>query len=102
VDSSWPADPAAIDAAKRFIDAASGRVIVAAHNDVDGLSAAVIMTRALAAAGAAVKALPSRRGEHVHQDAMRRRISAYRPDSLVVVDMADDQARSFPDCRRSS
>jgi hypothetical protein len=87
VDRSWPADHAAIAAAKRFVAAASARVVVASHNDVDGLSAAVIMTRTLAAAGAAVQVLPGRRGEHVHQDAMRHRIAACRPDSLVVVDM---------------
>jgi hypothetical protein len=50
VDRSWPADHAAIGAAKRFVAAASTRVVVASHNDVDGLSAAIIMTRALAAA----------------------------------------------------
>jgi single-stranded-DNA-specific exonuclease len=96
VDSSWPADAAAIDAAERFLGAASGRVVVASHNDVDGLTAAIIMTRALAAAGTAVKVLPSRRGEHVHQDAMRRRINACRPDSLVVVDMGTRSGPIIP------
>lgn len=86
----------AIEAAKRFVDAASARVVVASHNDVDGLSAAIIMTRALTAAGAAVEVLPRRRGEHVHQDAMRRRISACRPDSLGVVDMGTRTGAIIP------
>lgn len=87
MDRSWPADHAAIAAARRFVADGSGRAVVASHNDVDGLSAAIIMMRALAAAGATVRVLPGRRGEHVHQDAMRMRIAACRPDSLVVVDM---------------
>jgi single-stranded-DNA-specific exonuclease len=87
VDASWPADRAAIEGAQRFVATRSGRVVIASHNDVDGLSAAIVMTRALAVAGAAVQVLPSRRGEHVHQEAMRRRIRTYRPDALVVVDM---------------
>ena len=70
--------------------------MVASHNDVDGLSAAVIMMRALAAAGAAVQVLPGRRGEHVHQDAMRHRIRAYQPDSLVVVDMGTRSGAIIP------
>lgn len=96
MDHSWPADPVTIEAAKCFVDAASARVVVASHNDVDGLSAAIIMTRALTAAGAAVEVLPSRRGEHVHQDSMRRRISACRPDSLVVVDMGTRTGAIIP------
>ena len=96
MDPSWPADPAAVEAARRFIGKASGRVVVASHNDVDGLSAAIIVSRALGAAGAAVQMLPGRRGEHVHQDVMRRRISACRPDSLVVVDMGTRSGPIIP------
>ncbi len=85
--ADWPADAEAIDAARRFLDDLSGRVVVAAHNDADGLSAAAIVLRALAARGVAAEPLPARRGEHVHQDAMRARIAALVPDALIVVDM---------------
>src|SRR5687767_6941454 len=85
--ADWPADAEAIDAARRFLDDLSGRVVVAAHNDADGLSAAAIVLRALAARGVAAEPLPARRGEHVHQDAMRARIAALAPDALIVVDM---------------
>ena len=57
------------------------------------------MSRALVAAGAAVEILPGRRGEHVHQDAMRDRIKAYQPDSLVVVDMGTRPGPIIPGLR---
>lgn len=85
--AEWPADAKAIAAARRFLDECSGRVVVAAHNDADGLSAAVIVLRALAARGIDGEPIPARRGEHVHQDSMRRRIAARAPDALIVVDM---------------
>lgn len=84
---AWPADPSAIDTARRFLQSARGTVVVASHNDVDGLSAAVIVSRAVRRSARAVEPLPSRRGEHVHNDAMRAKIRALRPDALVVVDM---------------
>lgn len=83
----WPADVQAIDAARRFVDECSGRVVVAAHNDADGLSAAAIALRAMRARGVEVHPLPSRRGEHVHHDAMRARIRALEPHALIVADM---------------
>ena len=84
----WPADRGAIVAALRFLDRLSGRVVIACHNDVDGLSSAVIVLRALAALGkTTVEPLPARRGEHVHRDAMRDRIRALEPDALIVTDM---------------
>jgi hypothetical protein len=83
----WPADAEAVAAARQFIDAVSGRVVVASHNDADGLSAAVIAMRALGKPGVIVEPLPARRGEHVHRDAMRERIASLRPDALIVLDM---------------
>ena len=83
----WPADADRIRHARRFLDACSGRVVVASHNDTDGLSAAVIVLRALDARGVAPEPLPARRGEHVHHRAMQARITALAPDSLIVVDM---------------
>jgi single-stranded-DNA-specific exonuclease len=92
----WPADVEAIDAARRFVDECSGRVVVAAHNDADGLSAAVIAMRALAARGVDVQPLPSRRGEHVHHAAMHARIAALEPNALIVADMGSRPAPIIP------
>ncbi len=85
--TDWPADAGAIEAARGFLRTCSGRIVVASHNDVDGLTAAVIVLRALAARGVSAEPLPARRGEHVHQDGMRQRIRALAPDALIVVDM---------------
>jgi single-stranded-DNA-specific exonuclease len=92
MSGEWPADAEAIGAARRFLDSCSGRVVIASHNDADGLSSAVIVMRALAARGIAAEPLPARRGEHVHRDAMRTRIDALAPDALVVVDMGSRPA----------
>jgi single-stranded-DNA-specific exonuclease len=83
----WPADAEAIDAARKFIDECSGRVVIASHNDADGLSAAAIAMRAMAARGIEAVPMPSRRGEHVHKDSMRERIAALSPNALIVCDM---------------
>ena len=87
MEAEWPADAEAIAAGRSFLDGCSGCVVIAAHNDADGLSAAVIVLRALAARGIAAKPLIAKRGEHVHQEAMQRRIAALTPDALIVVDM---------------
>ena len=83
----WPVDAATLAAARRFITGCAGRIAVASDHDVDGLAAAVIVKRALVARGAEPILLPVRRGEHVHQDGMRRRILATRPSAVVVVDI---------------
>lgn len=67
--------------------------MVASHNDVDGLAASLIVVRALEASGATAEALPARRGEHVHQDAMRTRIMTMAPEALIVVDMGSRPGR---------
>jgi hypothetical protein len=94
--TDWPADAASLAAARRFIDGCTGKVVVAAHNDTDGLCAAVIVLRALAARGVDADPLPARRGEHVHQDAMRARIAERHPDALVVVDMGTRAGSVIP------
>lgn len=87
MSAAWPADPAAVRSAHQLLRAATGRVVVASHNDADGLAGAVIVLRALAAHGVIATPMPARRGEHVHQDAMRARLRRLAPDTLVVVDM---------------
>ena len=82
----WPADPDAISRAREFLASVSGGVIVASHNDVDGLCAAMLMLRGLKALGVSAQPLPARRGEHVHQDVMRARMRALAPEALIVVD----------------
>ena len=96
MDHEWPAGAEQIAAAQTFIAGCSGRVVVAAHNDVDGLSSAVIASRALASRGITAETLPSRRGEHVHEDGMRARIRALRPDALIVVDMGSRPGAILP------
>jgi single-stranded-DNA-specific exonuclease len=92
----WPADSNAIAAARRFLEHSRGRIVVASHNDVDGLAAAVIVLRALAASRVEAVPLPARRGEHVHRDSMRARIRALRPGSLVVLDMGSRPGPILP------
>ena len=84
---SWPADTATLEAATSFLADCSGVVVVACHNDVDGLASAVVVARALRARGVMVSILPSRRGEHVHTTTMQMRIQSRRPSRLVVTDM---------------
>ena len=83
----WPADADALRSAREFLARAEAPVVIAAHNDVDGLAAMRIVDRALEAAGVEALPLPARRGEHVHRDSMRDRIRALAPQTLVVVDM---------------
>ncbi len=80
-------------AAREFVTSRRGRVVVASHNDVDGLASLLILCRALAGSGSEPVPLPGRRGEHVHQDGMRKRMQALEPDALVVLDMG---SRSDP------
>lgn len=92
--NEWPAASHSIEAARAFLRSCGARrVVVASHNDVDGLAASLIMVRAVAASGGTAEPLPARRGEHVHQDAMRTRIRAKSPDALIVVDMGSRPGR---------
>ena len=86
--STWPADAAAIDAARAFVRRTSGTVtVIACDADVDGLTSAVILERAVKAVGGSPHVLPVRRGEHAHHPRMKERIQALRPQHLVVLDM---------------
>jgi hypothetical protein len=94
---SWPADQGTIEAAQQFLQGCNGRrVVVACDSDVDGLTSAVIIERALASLGSEVSVLPVRRGEHVHSPAMRERILAQDPQRLVVLDMGSRPEAVFP------
>ena len=96
MSGEWPADAEALAAAARFIDECSAPVVVASHNDADGLSSAVIVLRALKARGIAAEPMPSRRGEHVHRDSMRSRMAALAPRALIVVDMGTRPGSILP------
>ena len=86
--AAWPAAADAIDAAGNFLRSTRGTsTVIACDSDVDGLSAAVIVERTVAALGGVPYVLPVRRGEHVHHPEMKRRIGALRPEHLVVLDM---------------
>ena len=84
----WPADEGRLSAAQQFLlDCAKQRVAIACDSDVDGLTAAVIVERALREIDAAVAVLPVRRGENVHSRSMQARVEEQDPARLVVLDM---------------
>ena len=83
----WPAKSRTIERARKFLAGCAGqRVVVACDSDVDGLSSAVIVERALDALGADRDVVPLRRGETVHTEAMKERIRELRPARLIVLD----------------
>lgn len=62
-------------------------MIVAPHGDVDGLSAGVLVVRALERLGASpIVELPGK-GEHAHSAQMQARLRTLRGDALIVLDM---------------
>jgi hypothetical protein len=84
----WPADERAFDAARAFLhETRDKRTVIACDADVDGLTSAVIVERAVNAIGGLSYVLPTRRGEHVHHPVMRGGVLALRPDRLVVLDI---------------
>ena len=86
--SSWPVDERALEQAQQFLSGCAGlRVTVACDSDVDGLTSAVIVERALHELGAQISTLPVRRGEHIHSPSMRQRVRARDPERLIVLDM---------------
>lgn len=88
LDGIWPADADTVARARRFIaGCAQTRTAVACDSDVDGLTSAVIMERALQGICADVVLLPVRRGEHAHSESMRARIGAVDPERLIVLDL---------------
>jgi single-stranded-DNA-specific exonuclease len=71
-------------------------VAVACDSDVDGLTSALLVARAVEQRGGRAEILPARRGEHVHKDSMRERIRAASPGSLVVVDQGSRPGAIVP------
>lgn len=91
---NWPVDAGALAAARAFLEGCAGEpAVVACDSDVDGLSSAVILERALERLRARATVIPVRRGEHVHSDSMRSRILTAAPSRLIVTDMG-----SRPSC----
>jgi single-stranded-DNA-specific exonuclease len=94
---SWPVDDAALEAARALIRSTSGPIAVACHNDVDGITAAVLCADAIERLGKVAITLVAARGEHVHTDAMRARIRAAAPAALIVCDMGSRGAPIVPE-----
>ncbi len=95
---SWPADPAALEAARRLLRTpARGPCVIASDRDVDGLTAALISRRALARLGAEeITIVVAGKGEHAHHPDMQARLRSERPSRLVVVDMGSRGAPILP------
>lgn len=73
------------------------RWVLACDRDADGLSAAVLLARALARLGRPPTAiLPARRGEHIHHPDMLARVRAHAPDALLVLDMGSRDLPILP------
>lgn len=91
---SWPAPGSALDAGRAFVReaACSGHTVVAADRDVDGLTAALLVARAIERLSGHVTIVPPRKGENVHVASMQRRLADARPDHLVVVDQGSRAA----------
>ncbi len=62
-------------------------MLIVPDGDADGLSSGVIAWRAVERLGAVPCVLHPERGEHVHTPRIQRRISALRPDLVLVLDM---------------
>ena len=93
----WPAEAGSIEAARGFLRGTRGTsTVIACDSDVDGLASAVIVERAVHAVGGIPRALPVRRGEHVHHPEMKRRIEALHPRHLVVLDMGSRPQAIIP------
>ncbi len=60
---------------------------VLGHSDADGLTAAVILARALQANGFTVKAETTRKGETAWSESMLERVREQRPGTLLVADL---------------
>ncbi len=82
------------DALGRFEPGAP--VVVASHNDADGLSAATILARALEGASRPVRTRILGRGENPWSDAFRAELAADRPGGLIVSDLGTRQGAILP------
>ena len=95
--TDWPVDARALAQARTFLDGCAGATtVVACDSDVDGLSSAVVLERALDKLRARATVMPIRRGEHVHADSMRARILSLAPSRLIVTDMGSRPASIVP------
>jgi single-stranded DNA-specific DHH superfamily exonuclease len=65
----------------------NGRVVVVGHSDVDGLTAATIITRVFEHLGCSVWPYVTRKGENAWSATVLERVAAQQPDALVVVDL---------------
>ena len=73
----WPAATEALNAGRALIQrAAPHGVVIACDHDVDGLSSAVLVARAVERLGGAADIVPVARGEHIHVAAYRDRVAA--------------------------
>lgn len=62
-------------------------VLVASHNDADGLSSAAILARSLVHCGRQVRTRIFGRGENPWSEAFRAELAADRPGGLIVTDL---------------
>ena len=83
-----------LDALKRFDPGTP--VLVASHNDADGLAAAAILTRSLCTAGRRVRTRILGRGENPWSDAFRAELSTDRPGGLIVADLGTRPGAILP------
>ncbi|MGI5835678.1 MAG: DHH family phosphoesterase [Chloroflexota bacterium] len=86
----WPAPQAEMDEGRRFLTetTAKGRTVIAYHGDADGLSAALLVVRALRRLGQTdILPLPAGKGENVHSGTLPQRIHKATPDALIVLDI---------------
>ncbi len=63
-----------------------GRVVIVPDSDADGLSSAVLAWRVVERLGGTSSVLIPERGENVHGETVRQRLSAMNPDLIVVLD----------------
>ena len=85
--------------ARRWLDALprSARLVVFCHFDADGLAAGAVAGRALPRLGFTdVRVVPSGKGESAFGDPARARLTALRPDALVVTDLGVNAAGVLP------
>lgn len=96
-DPAWPAPAAALAEARAlFAERGGETVAIACDSDVDGLAAAVIVTRVVERRGGTPRVVVAHRGEHAHVDSMRERMRASAPRLLVVVDLGSRAGPILP------
>lgn len=84
--SGWPASDEAMAAAARFLREAGPRLVVVCDRDVDGITGAELIARALGPRGHTVERWAPPRGAHAHSPATRAHLDRRAPDAVVVVD----------------